>query len=256
VSTLSPVWGKITRDASPWRGAPQLGAGVRQRQLGSGSAPSILEVELPPQGTLCPHRLRADSLWLVDAGSVNIDGEGVYGVEDLRHVSKLVWTQRAHAGAMGARLLILGLDGPAEIIDSPDPQAAAALPRARRTSLLDTPFLDFPDAAGRETQPVQLLFTDGPHVLRTRFNPRFTAGEHWHDFDTVYFVREGGMQFGPQEPWYEAGDIRWVRGGHAYGPEQPGPAGVDFILVSLGGPVSLHWADLEAAPRGRISLGT
>ena len=27
----------------------------------------------------------------------------------------------------------------------------------------------------------------------------------------------------------------------------------NFILVSLGGPVSLHWADLEAAPRGRIS---
>jgi hypothetical protein len=248
----SPVWGKITRDGSPWRDTPQLGAGVRQRQLGSGSGPSILEVELPPHGTLRPHQLRAESLWLVDAGSVNIEGEGDCGVEDVRHVPKLVWTQPAHAGAMGARILILGLDGPAEIIASTEAPAAASHARARRASLRDTPFLDFPDAAGRETQPVQLLFTDGPHVLRTRFNPRFTAGEHWHDFDTVYFVREGGMQFGPQEPWYEAGDIRWVRGGHAYGPEQPGPAGVDFVLVSLGGPVSLHWADLEAAPRGRI----
>lgn len=252
MNTLSPVWGKITRDGSSWRDAPQLGAGVRQRLLGPGSGPSILEVELPPHGTLRAHRSNADSLWLVDAGSVNIEGEGDFGVEDVRHVPKHVWTQPARAGASGARILILGLDGPAGIVESNDLPPAATPPQARRASLRDTPFLDFPDAAGRETQPVQLLFTDGPHVLRTRFNPRFTAGEHWHDYDTVYFVRGGGMQFGPQEPWYEAGDIRWVRGGHAYGPEQPGPAGVDFILVSLGGPVSLHWADLEAAPRGRI----
>lgn len=252
MNTPSPVWGKITRDGVSWQEAPQLGAGVRQRELGSGSGPSILELELPPHGTLRAHRLCADSLWLVEAGSLSIDGEGDYGVEDLRHVPKQAWAQRARAGETGARVLILGLDGLAGIAESNDLPPAATPPQARRASMRDVPFLDFPDATGRETQPVQLLFTDGPHVLRTRFNPRFTAGEHWHDYDTVYFVREGGMQFGPQEPWYEAGDIRWVRGGHSYGPEQPGHAGVDFILVSLGGPVSLHWADLEAAPRGRI----
>ena len=258
------MWGRIVRDDIRWQDAPQLGAGVRQRQLGSAGGPSILELMLSPNATLPPHRLRADGLCLFDAGSLSVVGEGEYGVDDLRFVPSTALTPRARAGEAGARVLILGLDGPAELVIAKDASEAAELAAPqnareavarteRRASLRDTPFLDFPDAAGRETQPVQLLFTDGPFALRTRFNPSFSAGEHWHDFDTVYFVREGGMQFGPQEPWYSAGDIRWVRGGHAYGPEQPGPAGVDFVLVSLGGPVSLHWADLEAAPRGRIS---
>lgn len=258
------MWGRIVRDDKPWQDAPQLGAGVRQRQLGSHGGPAILELMLPPHSALRGHRLRADSLFLFDAGTLSIDAEGEYGVDDLRFVPNTALTSHARAGEVGARILILGLDGPAELVVANEaseaaelaaPQTAreAAVRTVRRASLRDTPFLDFPDVAGRETQPVQLLFTDGPFALRTRFKPSFSAGEHWHDFDTVYFVREGGMQFGPQEPWYSAGDIRWVRGGHAYGPEQPGPAGVDFVLVSLGGPVSLHWADLEAAPRGRIS---
>lgn len=258
------MWGRIVRDDIRWQDAPQLGAGVRQRRLGPVGGPSILELMLAPNATLLAHRPRADSLFLIDSGSLNVVGEGEYGVDDLRFVPNSALTPHARAGEAGARVLILGLDGPAELVVAKDaseaaeqaaPQSAseAAARTVRRANLRDTPFLDFPDAAGRETQPVQLLFTDGPFALRTRFNPTFSAGEHWHDFDTVYFVREGGMQFGPQEPWYSAGDIRWVRGGHAYGPEQPGTAGVDFILVSLGGPVSLHWADLEAAPRGRIS---
>ena len=117
----------------------------------------------------------------------------------------------------------------------------------------DVEFREFPDAAGRETQPVQLLFTDDPYVLRTRFAPTFSAGEHWHEFDTIYVITAGSMRFGPCEPVYEAGDVRWVKGGHAYGPEHPGPQGVEFFLISLGGPVSLHWADLEPAPHGRLT---
>ncbi len=122
-----------------------------------------------------------------------------------------------------------------------------------RVNMDQVPWEDFPDPAGRPTQPVQVLSAEDPYILRTRFVPEYIAGEHWHDFDTVYFITAGSMQFGPQEPCYHAGDIRWVKGGHAYGPEQPGPDGVEFILISIGGPVNLHWADLDPAPHGRLA---
>ena len=84
-------------------------------------------------------------------------------------------------------------------------------------------------------------------ALRTRFDATFIAGEHWHDFDTLYFISDGRMQFG-DEGWFDRGDIRAVHGGHSYGPERPGTEGVEFILVSVGGPVVLHWSDLEPPP--------
>ncbi len=61
----------------------------------------------------------------------------------------------------------------------------------------------------------------------------------------------GRMRFGA-EGWYETGDIRMVDGGRSYGPEEPGEDGVEFLLVSCGGPVNLHWADLEPAPNGPL----
>ena len=89
------------------------------------------------------------------------------------------------------------------------------------------------------------------YLLRTRFEPDYIAGEHWHDFSTLYFITQGRMQFG-DEGWFEVGDIRWVRGGHSYGPERPGPDGVEFFLLSCGGPVALHWSDLESPPHGKL----
>ena len=41
-------------------------------------------------------------------------------------------------------------------------------------------------------------------------------------------------------------------GGYSYGPEEPGSDGVEFVLVSVGGGVALHWADLEPAPNGKL----
>lgn len=112
----------------------------------------------------------------------------------------------------------------------------------------------FDDPAGRPTQPVQVLMEGELSILRTRFVPEFTAGDHWHDFDTWYFITGGSMRFG-DEGIYSAGDVRQVTGGYSYGPEEPGPVGVEFVLVSVGGPVALHWADLEEPPHGPLQAG-
>ncbi len=115
----------------------------------------------------------------------------------------------------------------------------------------ELPWEEFDDPAGRPTQPVQVLLEGSLAALRTRFVPEYSAGEHWHDFDTFYFITNGDMQFGDEGQYY-TGDVRQVQGGYSYGPEQPGPDGVEFVLVSLGGGVALHWADLEPAPNGRL----
>jgi hypothetical protein len=115
----------------------------------------------------------------------------------------------------------------------------------------DRPWQEFADPAGRPTQPVQVLLEGALSALRTRFVPTYEAGEHWHDFDTLYFIMNGDMQFGFEGQYY-AGDLRQVKGGFSYGPEKPGPSGVEFVLFSCGGPVNLHWSDLEAPPRGSL----
>ena len=40
--------------------------------------------------------------------------------------------------------------------------------------------------------------------------------------------------------WYERGDVRWVRANHTYGPEESGPDGCEFILISMG-PIDVQW---------------
>lgn len=116
------------------------------------------------------------------------------------------------------------------------------------------PWQEFVDPVGRPTQPVQVLLEGRLAALRTRFVPSYTAGEHWHDYDTLYFIMAGDMRFGFEGQYY-TGDIRQVKGGYSYGPEEPGPDGVEFVLFSCGGPVNLHWADLESAPGGMLLPG-
>lgn len=129
-----------------------------------------------------------------------------------------------------------------------EPREAVGLEMKSQTVVrLDTAWENFDDPAGRPTQPVQVLLDGSLSALRTRFEPSYIAGEHWHDFDTLYFITDGRMQFG-DEGWFDQGEIRAVHGGHSYGPERPGVDGVEFVLVSLGGPVALHWSDLEPPP--------
>lgn len=246
------VWGKIDASRSGWVSAP-LAANplIRCWTPPDEGAPPMLQLAFPAGAALGPHRYASDCLCIVVEGSVSCAGEGTFSTRDLR------WCEAGHysggitAGEQGVTLLFVATAGELTLEWGVEEQAAANA-RCKRVGFDDVAFVDFPDAAGRDTQPVQALFTDGPYLLRTRFVPDFVAGEHWHDFDTVYYVLAGAMQFGPQEPWYHPGDVRWVKGGHAYGPEQPGPEGVEFLLLSCGGPVSLRWADLETAPRGRI----
>lgn len=211
----------------------------------------MYQLVLPGGASAGPHQYRGDCLMVVLHGSVACAGEGMFGTEDVRWCGSGHTCAEIAAGPQGATLLFLATGPGAGIGWSPG-STDDSKTSCKRVSFDEVAFVDFPDANGRDTQPVQALFTQGPYLLRTRFAPEFLAGEHWHDFDTVYLVRAGAMRFGPHEPWYRAGDLRWVRGGHAYGPEQPGPDGVEFLLLSCGGPVSLHWADLEPAPKGPV----
>jgi redox-sensitive bicupin YhaK (pirin superfamily) len=105
----------------------------------------------------------------------------------------------------------------------------------------------FPDPHGRPTTPVRILHAGVPFVLEADFPAGFRAGLHWHPHDTIYVITAGALQFG-DEGWFRPGDVRWVRGGHSYGPELAGPDGVRFHLVSLGGPIGLNWSDLYGVP--------
>jgi len=105
----------------------------------------------------------------------------------------------------------------------------------------------FHDPHERPTTPVRMLKTDGPSFLETKFDPNFYIGHHWHPYDTLYIIMEGNMTIGP-EGNFVPGDVRWIKAGHAYGPEVAGPDGVRFFLMSLGEEVGLNWADLYDTP--------
>ena len=125
--------------------------------------------------------------------------------------------------------------------------ASTADASALRLRPADHAWEQFPDPHGRPTTPVRILKLDDPYLLEADFPPNFYAGIHWHPHDTIYLITAGELRFG-DEGWFRPGDIRWVRGGHAYGPETAGPEGVRFFLISLGGPVGLNWADLYSVP--------
>jgi mannose-6-phosphate isomerase-like protein (cupin superfamily) len=260
MSSPTSLWGRIRPSEVEWQefhdphGRPT--SPVRALTVPNG--PNLLQATFPPNFHAGLHWHPYDTIYLFTAGEMIVGGEGSYKPGDIR------WVKAGHvygpeeAGPGGVEFFLLSQGGEvglnwADLYDVPAELAERASSFASpwgRVNVNEVAWEDFPDPAGRPTQPVQVLAAEDPYILRTRFVPDYIAGQHWHDFDTVYFVTAGSMQFGPQEPWYEAGDIRWVKGGHAYGPEQPGPEGVEFILISIGGPVNLHWADLEAAPKG------
>jgi len=107
----------------------------------------------------------------------------------------------------------------------------------------------FHDPNGRPTQPVKIICDESPWVIETTFEPDYIATDHWHAFNTLYFIMDGEMQFGEDEPIYKKGDIRVVKAGYSYGPEKPGKDGVKFILISNGGPVDLNWSDINPPPQ-------
>ena len=57
------------------------------------------------------------------------------------------------------------------------------------------PFIPFEDENGRPTQPVQIICDESPYVVRTTFEPGYSASDHWHKYDTMYFIMDGEMSF-------------------------------------------------------------
>ena len=105
----------------------------------------------------------------------------------------------------------------------------------------------FHDPHGRPTTPTRILKTSEPFLIEADFPAHFYAGTHWHPHDTIYLITRGEMRIG-DEGSFRPGDIRWVKAGHAYGPEEAGEEGVQFHLFSLGGDIGLNWADLYEVP--------
>jgi mannose-6-phosphate isomerase-like protein (cupin superfamily) len=252
----SSDWGRVRPADIPWKqfDDPHGRPTTPVRVLKEGD-PGVLEVRFPPGYVAGLHWHPYDTLYIVTRGSMEIGDEGVYRPGDIR------WVRAGHvygpeaAGAEGVDFFLVSLGGEielnwADLVDVPERLRERLETSGEpwgRVNLQEAPWQDFEDPAGRPTQPVQVLLDDDPYVLRTRFSPDYVAGDHWHDFDTLYFITSGSMRFG-DEGWYEPGEVRWVRGGHSYGPEEPGEGGVEFILVSCGGPVNLHWSDLEPPP--------
>ena len=101
----------------------------------------------------------------------------------------------------------------------------------------DEPWVDYTDPFEvRDPGPLVrwLVHPDtGNRVMHVRSSSGRKAKPHWHLSDTLYIVTRGEMHVEGEEP-YRTGDMRWVRGGFAYGAESPGPDGVDFLFISLG----------------------
>ncbi len=106
-----------------------------------------------------------------------------------------------------------------------------------------------PEFYDHTSEPVKVQFLGedwekGPWILPTRFGPNVKAEKHSHNYDTVYYILRGSMSFNDGSGWLQAGDLRWVRADFEYGPEEAGPEGCDFLLVSQG-PINVQWADAE-----------
>ena len=109
-----------------------------------------------------------------------------------------------------------------------------------------------PSEAGRPPGPWVRWLVDpesGNRVMHVRSEAGRKAKAHWHLSDTVYIVTQGEFLVEGEAP-YHAGDLRWVRGGFAYGPEQSGPEGCEYLFFSLG-PYDKLDPDEHPPPLGR-----
>jgi len=102
----------------------------------------------------------------------------------------------------------------------------------------DRPWEDYADPLEADRPPgphVKWLVdpASGNRVMHVRSWSGRSARPHWHLSDTVYIVTKGEFIVEGEEP-YREGDLRWVRGGFAYGPERSGPDGVEYMFISLG----------------------
>lgn len=95
----------------------------------------------------------------------------------------------------------------------------------------------FAEAMGQNGRPFVLHVEDPPNKTRPR---------HHHHADVVYFYTKGEHHI-EGEGVYRAGDVRWTRAGHAYGPETTGPEGGAWWIVTYGDPTPVDHFDTTAA---------
>lgn len=88
----------------------------------------------------------------------------------------------------------------------------------------------FPEALGQDGRPFVLFVEDPPNKTRPR---------HSHHGDVLYFYTAGEHHI-EGEGTYVAGDVRWTRAGHAYGPETTGPDGGNWWIVSNSDPIPVE----------------
>ncbi|MFO0689146.1 MAG: hypothetical protein U0900_10575 [Myxococcota bacterium] len=129
---------------------------------------------------------------------------------------------------------------------------SALLPERRPVDVASLPWEVFLDASGRDLGVRFKWIVDpalGKNCMLLRLPPNHRAPGHWHRSDSLYLVLRGELTI-EGEPSVRAGEVRWVRGGFAYGPEGAGPEGCEFYYFSLG-PYGQHDPDRDPPPLGR-----
>lgn len=106
-----------------------------------------------------------------------------------------------------------------------------------------------PQFMGQQGRPFAFLVEDPPHKTRER---------HFHHGDVLYLYVKGEHHI-EGEGVYRAGDIRWTKAGHVYGPETTGPAGGTWWVISYSDPIPvdcpLSDAPKELAPPPKAQAG-
>ncbi len=142
------------------------------------------------------------------------------------------------------------LDEPARTTEGRHP-----LGERRPITIADVAWEDFsdPNEPGRPAGPLVRWLVDpasGNRVMHVHSAAGRKAEPHWHLSDTLYIVTEGEFLVEGEPLPYRKGDLRWVRGGFAYGPESSGPDGAEYLFISLG-PYDKIDPDEHAPPLGR-----
>jgi ectoine hydroxylase-related dioxygenase (phytanoyl-CoA dioxygenase family) len=102
------------------------------------------------------------------------------------------------------------------------------------------------------------MFSDGlgqhgaPFVVLVNDPPNHTRPAHFHHGDVLYVYVQGEHHV-EGEGSYRAGDVRWVRARHAYGPETTGPDGGSWWVLSYANPVPVEPS--SAASRHQAAAG-
>ena len=102
----------------------------------------------------------------------------------------------------------------------------------RHITLTDVPWQVLDTRDGVSVKPLGESSDAGPPVMQVRFEPNYVEPPHWHKVDTLYVITAGELSVGA-EGVYRVGDVRWVRAGTYYGPEEAGPDGCEFLLAGM-----------------------